>query len=142
MRKLWVVVAGLVAVGFIAGPAGASGHTIRGDLRLHVAGGWFKSQTTCSGTTGYDDVRAGAQVTVADAKGKTIAVGTLGDGRTDEFSTDSSGLYRETCVFPLKVTGVPDSDFYSVEVAHRGELTYPKKKLEKAKWRVHLTLGS
>jgi hypothetical protein len=44
-------------------------------------------------------------------------------------------------VFPLEVD-VPDGlDFYTVEVSHRGGLTYTHAEMEAADWVVGLTLG-
>jgi hypothetical protein len=34
-----------------------------------------------------------------------------------------------------------DADFYSVEVSHRGEITYSRDELEAAGWSIDLTLG-
>jgi hypothetical protein len=141
MRKLWVIVAAAaVAAGMMASPAGAaSKHTITGDLTIHDSGGWFRNQVQCAGSGGFSDLEPGAQVTVKNAKGKTIAVGQVTVGHAGAGS--AIGNFYTRCVMPLKIKGVPDSSFYAIEVAHRGALTYPKKKLQRAHWRVHLTIG-
>lgn len=69
----------------------------------------------CAGDGGYDDIRGGALVTVQDSSGKIVGTGALDSGY-------DSGII---CVFSFRVADVPDdSDFYSVEVSHRGGLTY------------------
>lgn len=73
-------------------------------------------QGRCSGTGGYDDITRGAQVVVRDGDGKTLAIGELGQGRAED---------SFTCAFPFRVESVPAGEaFYSLEVAHRGEVTY------------------
>ncbi|MEW2161143.1 hypothetical protein AB0950_38965 [Streptomyces sp. NPDC007189] len=63
---------------------------------------------------GYDDIGAGAAVTVYDNAGKVIAQGALGVGKPHDAA----------CVFHAAVPGVPNGPrFYQVEVSHRGKLT-------------------
>jgi hypothetical protein len=70
------------------------------------------------------------------ASGEVLAVGNL-----------AVGLYRQNetydfisdCEFPFTVAGVPDDRvLYLVDVSHRGEMTYPRDKLNEP---VNLTLG-
>src|SRR5207248_1667275 len=68
----------------------------------------------CTGYSGYDDITAGASVTVYDSAGKVVATGLLGAGKPKSAA----------CVFPVRVLGVPEgSKFYRVEVGHRGQIT-------------------
>ena len=68
----------------------------------------------CTGYEGYDDIRAGAGVTVYDSAGKVVATSSLGAGKPKDAA----------CVFPVKVPGVPEgSKFYQVEISHRGKIT-------------------
>lgn len=68
----------------------------------------------CTGYEGYDDITAGAGVTVYDSAGKVVASGSLGTGKPKSAA----------CVFPVRVPGVPEgSKFYRVEVSHRGQIT-------------------
>jgi hypothetical protein len=68
----------------------------------------------CTGYEGYDDIGAGAGVTVYDSAGKVVASGSLGAGKPKSAA----------CVFPVRVPGVPEgSKFYRVEVSHRGQVT-------------------
>lgn len=87
----------------------------------------------CYGTGGYDDIESGAQVVVKDGAGKTIATGRLGAGEFDDELVT-------TCTLPF-VVEVPNADFYSFSVSHRGELNYSREELEDEGWDVGLTLG-
>lgn len=59
-----------------------------------------------------DDIRAGAQVVIADASGKTVGLGKLTVGRTT--SAGRTG-YRPPCAFHFTVPGVPTgSGFYKI----------------------------
>jgi hypothetical protein len=77
---------------------------------------------TCQPDDGYDDITPGAQVTVTSPSGEVIAVGRLGAGRR-------SAPY--TCRFRFTVAGIPDGlPLYSVEVGHRGALTYNEAEMK------------
>lgn len=111
-------------------------HTITGTLSLRGDryGNYpniIVSGTRCYGTSGYDDIQAGGAVTIRDGNDTTIAVGRLDSG------TWSAG----ECNFPFKITDVPDSEFYSIEVTHRGQVFASKQELESTNWRFDLTLG-
>lgn len=72
-------------------------------------------------TEGVTDLQPGATVTIRDAGGETVALGELGD-----FTHDSYG----ECTFSWSATDVPmESDFYSVEVAGRGETNVTREEL-------------
>lgn len=126
------------AVVVTAGPAFAADHTIKGTVTLTDSGIVSGGGPTCSGGGGYDDMRAGAQVRVRDGNGKTLAVSSL---RTGKSVADPKYHIVVTCIFPFTVKVAPDAKFYGIEVAHRGELTYSKRQLDKKKWRVDFTLG-
>ena len=68
-----------------------------------------------------------------DAKGAVVATGSLGVG---------AKVADHICRFPLTVKGVPASDFYSIEISHRGSQTYSRQALDSDKWDVELSLGS
>jgi hypothetical protein len=79
----------------------------------------------CYSDSGYDDVRKGAQVTVSDPQGAVVAVGHLGVGHR------SAGGYAAYCRFRFTVDGIPDGlPLYSVEVSHRGALTYDEAQMK------------
>jgi len=119
---------------------------------------------TCSGTGGYDDIDGGLQVIVKNEDGKTLAKGELSDGRQVDLieatmggrpsddeeereleeaiqDVDLSDLDISYCQFDFEVPDVPASDFYSVSVGRRGELTYTKAEMDEADWFVAFTLG-
>ena len=74
---------------------------------------------------GYDDLRVGAQVVVSDGSGKVLATSNLTGGV----------LSSDGCTFTYSAE-VADADFYSVDVTHRGALTYSRAELENANWEV------
>lgn len=117
----------------------AVGHTaekdktfnVAGTLLLSGAGSYYKGDA-CSGDGGYADIQQGAQVTIYDADGKAIAIGSLGLGVTVE----SRG-----CNFPIVVSDVPiqgEGSIYAVEVTHRGQINFTQ---DEAKV-LGLTLGT
>lgn len=90
-----------------------------------------RADPTCMGWQGFDDVRGGAQVTVTDASGKVLVVGSLDTGTATGITTEANGLPRaELCLIPFKVTGIPrGAGPYGVEIAHRGILRYAEGNL-------------
>lgn len=85
----------------------------------------------CHGTGGYSDLQDGAQVIVTDPAGKTVALGTLGEGVEATVTS---------CLFPVNVPAVPTGlQFYGVAVTHRGSVQYSPEQLKTG---VSLTLGS
>lgn len=61
-----------------------------------------------------DDIRAGAQVVIADASGKTVGLGKLSGGQT---TRRGSSHRRPPCRFRFTVSDVPpDSQFYKITV--------------------------
>jgi len=86
-------------------------------------GGVTSSGNDCQGASdsGYDDIRLGAQVTVTDQSGKTIAVSEL-----------EQGMYTgsDMCVFPFKVKVPSGKKFYGVTVSHRGMIQFTEKQMK------------
>ena len=82
----------------------------------------------CTGDGGYSDIAAGAQVVVTDAAGATVAVGRLGEG----------SWVGAHCEFPFAVDVPSGSEFYGIEVSHRGVVQYPRRRLADP---IVLTLG-
>jgi hypothetical protein len=133
----------VVASAGIASTAAGETHTITGYFTVRQQGINFLGQ--CTGSGGYDDIQAGTQVTVRDAGGQIIAVGSLGPGVAhDDMGTPMTSddpIESPMCVFPILVRDVPDSDFYAIEVSHRGELTFTRAELESLNWEVRFSLG-
>lgn len=99
--------------------AGAGTSTV-GEINL-------ASDGTCYGENEYADIKAGAQVVVADEAGKTLALGTLGGGTSP---TDPTGT-RTTCTFDIDVPDVPGGEkFYRVTVSSRDAEQYTEAQLK------------
>lgn len=88
--------------------------------------------TTCEGTGGYSDIRAGTDVVVKNGTGTIIGTAAL------VADPERSGTTRCTYTFAVPVK---DAEFYAVSVGRRGELTYSKAEMEAQAWTVGFTLG-
>lgn len=96
--------------------------------------------TVCRGTGGFDDIREGAQVVVRDETDSIIGTSRLGAGVAVNVRTypDSFGIIYASadCQFPFEVTEVPTAKFYSIEVTHRGGVTFSPAELDAKGWKV------
>lgn len=73
----------------------------------------------CSPDTGYKDL-PGAEVTVADEAGRTLAVAHL----------DQGTWVTDVCSYAFTITGVPAGrKFYKLTIGRRGTLTYTEAQL-------------
>jgi hypothetical protein len=105
-----------------------------GEDNQSIAGTLTLNDSSCSeigGTGGYSDIALGAAVVVKNEHAETIATGRL------ELGTDELG----SCTYPFRLADVPSSEFYSIEVSHRGALTYSHEELEGLEWQVVFSLG-
>jgi hypothetical protein len=110
--------------------AGLQTFAVTGDLKLTDTGNGWASGEVCSGSGGYRDIQAGAQVVVTDAAGTVVAVGSLSVGIAETFMI---------CRFGFGVAGVPAGrGFYGVEVTHRGQVRYAEADLKSP---IEVTLG-
>jgi hypothetical protein len=137
---LVVVAGGALAVWRLtsAGTLKVSGTVTIGRGGFERAGGDYlgATETSCSATGGYGDIRQGAQVVVSDAEGTTIALGVLGAGAAD---LEGDGRAR-SCTWPFTVDGVPTGHaFYGVEVSKRGRIQFTERELGEP---LRLSLGS
>lgn len=89
------------------------------------------SHETCTGTGGYGDIAVGTDVVVRDGTGTIVGAGRLAWSPASAIGS---------CVFTFAVP-VKDTDFYSIEVSHRGDLTYSKADLAARGWAVAASLG-
>ena len=80
-----------------------------------------------------DTAVGAAPVVVKDGAGTVLATSVL------QLGTKTG---PGTCVFKFEVKGVPETEFYQVEVSHRGAMTYSKRDLESSGWTTSLSLGS
>ena len=107
-------------------------YTITGAIVLRDSTSVERDGDECYGTGGFSDMRVGTGATVRDGSGTVI-----GTGRIITASEWSPG----TCEFTFEITGLPRSDFYVLEVSHRGELVYSFEEIEDLGWYVGLSLG-
>lgn len=116
---LVAVIAVLIALGMLASNANST-TTISGAMTVvsNTSGATYPSTGSSAGTCttygGYDDIVEGVSVTIRDATGAIAGVGRL--------ETGQGGSYG--CVFPFTVDDVPASEFYTVEISHRGQVTF------------------
>jgi hypothetical protein len=108
-------------------------HVITGTFLLSGTEGddFFADGGGCQGTSGYDDVEPGLQVTVSDQSGTVIGTGAL----------DSGQVLEAGCVFRFEVNNIPVASFYKVAVGRRGEISYSLDQMKQASWSVELSLG-
>lgn len=91
----------------------------------------------CDGNGGYSDLSVGADVTVRGSDGDVVGTGEV---VSSEAVKQSNASVRQ-CRFNFVVENLPRSEFYSVEVAHRGEVTYSFEDLEEAGWKASMSIG-
>lgn len=132
IRLAVLVVSGML----FAACGGSSSHTIRGEV---------SALDTCPAR----GVSEGDPVLLRDGNNNTISTAELGAGKnTPLFGKAGGKQVREItddldlarCVYKFRFDDVPDEKFYSVEVGDTGDVTYSKAKLEKADWKVALSL--
>jgi hypothetical protein len=88
--------------------------TLTGTMELAGATHWRRVSTQCEGINGYDDIAEGTSVTVYSGSGQVVGTGQLTDGV----------VFGTRCSLSVLVEKVPlGSDFFQVEVSHRGKLT-------------------
>lgn len=131
MRIHWLMVPALVLLGACGGTS--DGRTINGELVLAYSDSSIAvtAGEACVGRGGYADLNSEADVVIKNEDGKIIATSKLGQGKIEQGA----------CRFTFAVEGVPEASFYSVEVSHRGELTYSRDELEEDGWSVALNIG-
>ncbi|MCU1677670.1 MAG: hypothetical protein JWM93_2428 [Frankiales bacterium] len=105
-------------------------HTVFGVMQL-VGGKSNEYASTCEGKGGYSDISQGTSVTVTDGAGKIIGTGHLDEG------TGAGSV----CTFGFTVKSVPDTDFYKIEISHRGGLTFSREEMAAQGWIVSASLG-
>lgn len=127
-RKKIVLVslAVLVAIGALAGGGYAAWYNFIRVPQINVYGTMFLYSTNvssaggCSGKGGYSDISDGTAVVIRDASGTTIGTTELVEG-----SKASGG-----CTFSFYATVPGKSEYYSVEVSHRGEVQLDKDEIK------------
>ena len=126
----------LGAILLLVAACGGGSHTLHGTLTLTTSSDITRSGGHCSGTGGYSDLTAGGAVTVKNESGTVIATGSLDQGVSD------ATYPTVVCHFAFTISNVPDAKFYSIEVTHRGALTYSQDQLNSNDWKVDATIGT
>lgn len=90
----------------------------------------------CRGYNAYGDIAEGATVTIKDAGGKVVATTKLEPGKP---ASGESGPTPRECTFRFIAEDVPDSEFYGVEVSHRGVVQFSKQQVRNGE--VQMQLG-
>jgi hypothetical protein len=80
---------------------------------------------------GFEGVATGAQVTVTDGTGQLLGTAVLTGGILD----------GEGCHFDYVFQGLPESDFYQIDVAHRGAVAFTRERLSDTGWLAALSIG-
>lgn len=127
-----VVVAAVAGIFLLTRDSSPESHSITGLLTLTDTDEFWTEGDACEGSGGYGDIREGAQVTVKDGNGTTLATSNLLEGV-------ASNAFD--CDFAFALPDVPEAEFYAVEVSHRGEITSSRRELEDNNWFVGLSLG-
>lgn len=138
--RWWIIGAGaflailiIGAVGaLISQSSGSSDHKLIGSVLLTDTSDYWPNKQ-CTGSGGYSDLAQGGNVVLKDGNGKILATTNLATGRT---------INKTSCFFYFDLGNVPDSKFYSMQVSHRGELSYSLAEMKKQKWNLALTIGS
>jgi hypothetical protein len=123
----------LVAVGALAttlAGCGEQAHRLLGAFILNDTGVNY-SESSCSSTGAYADIKEGLSVIVKDESGKTVG--------STELVHDSHSSASQ-CVYTWEMT-VGDAESYSIEVGQRGAGTYRAEDLNRRYWQVATTVG-
>lgn len=129
--------AALVAVVVLAAcGGGSSSTTVNGTVSVPAAGAQIvhpdgSADLSCSTTSGFSDIRLGAQVRVTDESGTLLGTTELSVGTRQE----------DRCVLPFTVKVPGGKSFYQFEVSHRGLVSFSADDLKRQGGRVELTVG-
>ncbi|ACV78328.1 hypothetical protein [Nakamurella multipartita] len=112
-----------IAGGIVAVTAGVALVVVRPAGSFTARGSVILDRACATYGTDDGDVRDGAQITVR-SDGQVVALGRLREGEQRDNGPVS------LCRFPLVIDDVPAGhEFYEVEVAHRGAVTYSEADL-------------
>lgn len=105
-------------------------HNIRGTIELDL---WRTlPDGSCQGDGGFDDIHAGANVTIEDENGRLVGAGAVSTGRI---------VNGGSCQLEFSTVGfVEEALFYTVYVGDRGGPTWSRRTLQFQSWEVALTL--
>jgi hypothetical protein len=109
------------------------GHGVEGDA------------ARCFPNDGFKDLNVGAMVIVTDEAGVVIATGEIAPHPNGAFFNtnlfDPQGnLVGAHCLFRVDVKGVPDSNFYTINIGPRKGPTWSLSELEALNWHTELII--
>lgn len=118
---------------------------VRGTLRLGPLAavdmvhpfGAAEDGDVCVSGDGYDDITAGAPVTIGAPSGPALAVGPLSGGAETDVG-DSADAATGFCAFTFDVVVPAGQDMYTVTIGHRGTQTFTPEQIAQG---ISLTLG-
>ncbi|NJK63834.1 MAG: hypothetical protein HC921_15110 [Synechococcaceae cyanobacterium SM2_3_1] len=113
-------------------------HTLNGTMTLGRPFLGTERGRPCRGSDSHSRINEGTSVVIRDRNNTIIAKSELQAGKMVELQTGYL-----VCQFPFEVTGLPDQDFYEVEVSGGGgQSTFSKEELEESRWSVEFVKGS
>lgn len=126
-------------------------HEIRGEVVLPEFIYTKSVGMPCSGNTldirnkqiRYGDINPGTQIVIKDNQDTIIGVGVLEQGSLGKETLDKDfpSIKWLSCSFPFKITNLPRSEFYSVEILNRNSrVVYSFQELDKKDWQVEMTI--
>lgn len=108
--------------------------TVAGGMTIVGSKNYENVGSGCQGDGGYSDLSEGASITVTDASGTTVGTGRLEQG---------DPIRGGRCVFGFSVPGVKGgSEFYGIEIANRGVVTYTADQIMAGASQVQLSIGN
>ena len=145
------------------GAGGGTRHTLTGTvLLIQDTSVLYRRGDTCQGEGAFSDMRSGTQVLITDNTGALLETGGLTPGTvklafhpihrigpSDRLNRgyNPEGLPlvqpgRVHCEFSFEILGIPEADFYSIEVGRRDPLTLSRRELETNAWTLQIELGN
>ena len=133
---------------------GGTRHTLTGTVLLkQETSVLHRRGDTCQGEGAYSDMRSGTQVLITDNTGALLETGGLTPGIVKLAFHPIEGYNpqggprpvvqpgRVHCEFSFEILGIPEADFYSIEVDGMDPLTLSRRELETKAWTLQIELG-
>lgn len=97
---------------------------INGSVTVDGSQNLITNDGTCIPTEGYIDIQPGAQLTLQDDAGRTLALADLSEGTTP-------GQEYDRCMYQFNFGSVDlgDGEFFSIEAGRRGKVRYTRAQL-------------
>lgn len=125
----------ILLAGCASEPTPEPTRTLTGAVTLMQSDQVRRTDTSCVGTGGYNDIGPGLSVTVRDESDDIVGVGELA------YQPPEGPVPPRRCDYIFTVDELPAAPFYQVEVGERGSLDFSADDLGAQGWHVELTLG-